>query len=163
DDFWERADVELEGDAELQQAVRFGLFHTLQAGARAEQRAIAAKGLTGPGDDGHTFWDTQSLVFPVPPLNGPPPPTHPPPRRPPPPSAGATGGWIGRGVAPGSWATRAPPSHGERFAERKARGTGPPARRPSTSAQTSPTRWRVARRRQKTTRSNARPASSCWL
>ena len=34
DDFWERADVELDGDAELQQAVRFALFHTLQAGAR---------------------------------------------------------------------------------------------------------------------------------
>jgi alpha,alpha-trehalose phosphorylase len=65
DDFWERADVELEGDAELQQAVRFGLFHTLQAGARAEQRAIAAKGLTGPGYDGHAFWDTETFVLPV--------------------------------------------------------------------------------------------------
>ena len=49
DDFWERADVEIEGDAELQQAVRFALFHCLQAGARAERRAIPAKGLTGPG------------------------------------------------------------------------------------------------------------------
>ncbi len=65
DDFWERADVELEGDAELQQAVRFALFHTLQAGARAEQRAIPAKGLTGPGYDGHTFWDTETFVLPV--------------------------------------------------------------------------------------------------
>ncbi|MBV8991453.1 MAG: glycoside hydrolase family 65 protein, partial [Solirubrobacterales bacterium] len=33
DDFWERADVELEGDAELQQAIRFALFNVLQAGA----------------------------------------------------------------------------------------------------------------------------------
>src|SRR5438093_632259 len=65
DDFWERADVELDGDTELQQAVRFALFHTLQAGARAEQRAIAAKGLTGPGYDGHTFWDTERFVLPV--------------------------------------------------------------------------------------------------
>jgi alpha,alpha-trehalose phosphorylase len=65
DDFWERADVELEGDAELQQALRFGLFHTLQAGARSERRAIAAKGLTGPGYDGHTFWDTETFVLPV--------------------------------------------------------------------------------------------------
>ncbi|HWE13394.1 MAG TPA: glycosyl hydrolase family 65 protein [Solirubrobacteraceae bacterium] len=65
DDFWERSDVEIEGDAELQQAVRFGLFHTLQAGARGEQRAIAAKGLTGPGYDGHTFWDTEMFVLPV--------------------------------------------------------------------------------------------------
>ena len=65
DDFWDRADVEIEGDAELQLAVRFGLFHTLQAGARAERRAIAAKGLTGPGYDGHAFWDTETFVLPV--------------------------------------------------------------------------------------------------
>jgi alpha,alpha-trehalose phosphorylase len=65
DSFWHRSDVELEGDAELQQAVRFGLFHTLQAGARGEQRAIPAKGLTGPGYDGHTFWDTEAFVLPV--------------------------------------------------------------------------------------------------
>src|SRR5215218_5115144 len=62
-DFWDRADVELEGDAELQQAVRFALFHVLQAGARAEGRAIAAKGLTGPSYDGHTFWDTETFVL----------------------------------------------------------------------------------------------------
>ena len=49
----------------MQQAVRFALFHTLQASARSEQRAIAAKGLTGPGYDGHTFWDTESFVLPV--------------------------------------------------------------------------------------------------
>jgi alpha,alpha-trehalose phosphorylase len=65
DDFWDRADVELDGDPELQQAVRFALFHTMQAGARAEQRAIPAKGLTGSGYDGHTFWDTESYVLPV--------------------------------------------------------------------------------------------------
>ncbi|MCQ9136939.1 family 65 glycosyl hydrolase, partial [Streptomyces sp. IBSBF 2807] len=65
DDYWEQADVELEGDAELQQAVRFSLFHTLQAGARAEGRAIPAKGLTGPGYDGHTFWDTETFVLQV--------------------------------------------------------------------------------------------------
>ena len=65
DEYWDRADVEIEGDPALQQAVRFALFHTLQASARGEQRAIAAKGLTGPGYDGHTFWDTESFVLPV--------------------------------------------------------------------------------------------------
>jgi alpha,alpha-trehalose phosphorylase len=65
DRFWERSDVEIDGDEELQQAIRFGLFHTLQAGARGEQRAIAAKGLTGPGYDGHSFWDTEMFVLPV--------------------------------------------------------------------------------------------------
>jgi len=55
-DFWARADVELEGDAEVQQGIRFAMFHVLQAAARAEQRAIPAKGLTGPGYDGHTLF-----------------------------------------------------------------------------------------------------------
>lgn len=65
DDFWSRADIEIDGDDELQQAIRFGLFQTLQASARAERRAIAAKGLTGTGYDGHAFWDTESFVLPV--------------------------------------------------------------------------------------------------
>jgi alpha,alpha-trehalose phosphorylase len=65
EEFWGHADVELEGDLELQQAVRFALFHVLQAGARAEQRGIPAKGLTGPGHDGHTFWNTETFVLPV--------------------------------------------------------------------------------------------------
>ncbi|HWL88403.1 MAG TPA: glycosyl hydrolase family 65 protein [Polyangiaceae bacterium] len=65
DAFWKRADVELEGDAEIQQAVRFALFHVLQAGARTELRAIPAKGLTGPGYDGHSFWDMEAFVLPV--------------------------------------------------------------------------------------------------
>ncbi|GGN50622.1 trehalose/maltose hydrolase-like predicted phosphorylase [Actinoplanes campanulatus] len=65
DTFWDGADVEIDGDAEVQQAVRFGMFHVLQAGARAERRPIAAKGLTGPGYDGHVFWDTERYVLPV--------------------------------------------------------------------------------------------------
>src|SRR6185312_11602462 len=65
DVFWEGADVEVDGDVQIQQAVRFGLFHVLQAGARAEQRPIAAKGLTGTGYDGHAFWDSEAYVLPV--------------------------------------------------------------------------------------------------
>ncbi len=65
DEFWSGANVELEGDPQIQQAVRFALFHVLQAGARAEQRPIPAKGLTGPGYDGHAFWDTETFVLPL--------------------------------------------------------------------------------------------------
>lgn len=65
DDMWERADVEVDGDPQLQQAVRFGLFQVLQAGARAEKRAIPAKGLTGRGYDGHTFWDMETYTLPA--------------------------------------------------------------------------------------------------
>ncbi|MDX8149135.1 glycosyl hydrolase family 65 protein [Lentzea sp. BCCO 10_0061] len=65
DDFWEVADIEIDGDDQLQQAIRFALFHILQAGARGESRAIPGKGLTGPGYDGHAFWDTEMFVLPV--------------------------------------------------------------------------------------------------
>ena len=58
DDFWEHADVGVVGDPALQQAVRFALFHVFQAAAQATDRGIPAKGLTGTGYDGHTFWDT---------------------------------------------------------------------------------------------------------
>ena len=63
DDFWGRYDVEIEGDAQLQCAVHVSMFHCLQAGARSEGRAIPAKGLTGPGYSGHTFWDTEAFVL----------------------------------------------------------------------------------------------------
>ena len=65
DDVWDRADVEVEGNPRLQQALRFALFQVVQAAARAEQRAIPAKGLTGRGYDGHTFWDMETYTLPV--------------------------------------------------------------------------------------------------
>ncbi len=65
DEFWSRSDVRVDGDTEVQQAVRFALFHVLQAGLRGENRPIPAKGLTGPGYDGHAFWDTESFVLPL--------------------------------------------------------------------------------------------------
>jgi alpha,alpha-trehalose phosphorylase len=65
DDYWNNAKVELEGDPEIQQALRFAQFQLLQAATRAEGRAIPAKGLTGPGYDGHAFWDTEGYVLPT--------------------------------------------------------------------------------------------------
>jgi alpha,alpha-trehalose phosphorylase len=65
DAYWAVADVEIEGDDEVQQALRFALFELLQAAARAETRAIGAKGLTGNGYDGHAFWDTEMYVLPA--------------------------------------------------------------------------------------------------
>jgi len=64
-DFWERADVQIEGDPGLQQAVRVSMFHVLQASARAEGQGIGAKGLSGTGYDGHTFWDAETFVLPM--------------------------------------------------------------------------------------------------
>ena len=65
DRFWQTALVEIEGDPEIQQAVRFALFQVLQAASRGERRPIPAKGLTGTGYQGHAFWDTEIYVLPV--------------------------------------------------------------------------------------------------
>lgn len=62
---WATADVELDGDPELQLAVRFSVFHLLQSGRADGARTIPAKGLTGNGYDGHVLWDTEGYVLPV--------------------------------------------------------------------------------------------------
>ncbi len=63
-EFWERGDVEVEGDPALQQTIRFNLFHVRQATARAEGAGVPAKGLTGQGYEGHYFWDGEIYVLP---------------------------------------------------------------------------------------------------
>ena len=49
---------------EIQQAIRFNLFHILQASARAEDAGVPAKGLTGQAYEGHYFWDTEIYLLP---------------------------------------------------------------------------------------------------
>jgi alpha,alpha-trehalose phosphorylase len=62
--FWRRSDVEIGGEPELQQAVRFNLFQILQATARVDGHGVAAKGVTGRGYEGQYFWDTEIYVVP---------------------------------------------------------------------------------------------------
>ncbi|MCL2788027.1 MAG: glycoside hydrolase family 65 protein, partial [Micrococcales bacterium] len=64
DAFWERSDVIVHGQAEIQQAVRWCLFQLAQAVARAEGVGIPAKGVTGTGYSGHYFWDAEIFVLP---------------------------------------------------------------------------------------------------
>ena len=64
DAFWTRADVEVPGQPEVQQAIRWNLFSIMQAAARAEGQGIPAKGVTGSGYGGHYFWDTEVYVMP---------------------------------------------------------------------------------------------------
>ncbi|MBC7298810.1 MAG: glycoside hydrolase family 65 protein, partial [Demequina sp.] len=59
-----RSDVEVGGDAALQQAVRWSLFQLAQAGARGDGNGISAKGVSGSGYGGHYFWDTEIYVVP---------------------------------------------------------------------------------------------------
>ena len=72
-DFWRRSDVRVRDiredrakrtTVEIQQAIRFNLFHILQASARAESAGVPAKGMTGQAYEGHYFWDTEIYVLP---------------------------------------------------------------------------------------------------
>lgn len=73
DNFWSRSDVRIREfrekrvkrtTVEIQQAIRFNLFHILQASARAEHTGVPAKGLTGQAYEGHYFWDTEIYLLP---------------------------------------------------------------------------------------------------
>lgn len=64
-DLWQVADVEIEGDEEVQRAVRFDLYHLLIAAPRLTDRtSIGAKTLSGFGYRGHIFWDTEIFMLP---------------------------------------------------------------------------------------------------
>lgn len=65
DDFWQHADIVIEGDDKLQQGLRFNLFHIMQSAGRDGTTGMGAKGLTGEGYEGHYFWDTEMYVIPV--------------------------------------------------------------------------------------------------
>lgn len=62
---WERGDVHVEGDDEMQQALRHAVFSVVQASAHVEEVGIRAKGMTGTGYAGHGFWDSECFVLPV--------------------------------------------------------------------------------------------------
>lgn len=65
DEFWQGADIQIEGDAALQQGLRFNLFHIMQSSGRDGKTGMGAKGLSGEGYEGHYFWDTEMYVLPV--------------------------------------------------------------------------------------------------
>lgn len=64
EDYWQSADIVIEGDETLQRGIRFNLFHLLQGTGRDGRTNIAAKGLTGLGYEGHYFWDTEVYILP---------------------------------------------------------------------------------------------------
>jgi len=62
--FWASADIQVNGALDVQQGMRFNLFNLFQSAGRDGKRALGAKGLSGPGYDGHYFWDTEIYAVP---------------------------------------------------------------------------------------------------
>lgn len=64
-DAYQKSDIEIDGDPEDQQGIRFCLFNLQQAyWGFSEDNNIGAKGLTGEAYSGHAFWDSETYCLP---------------------------------------------------------------------------------------------------
>jgi protein-glucosylgalactosylhydroxylysine glucosidase len=62
---WDTGDIQIEGDLEAQQRVRFALYN-LYSYIRPETRqSVAPMGLSSQGYNGHIFWDSELWMFPT--------------------------------------------------------------------------------------------------
>jgi nigerose phosphorylase len=62
---WANCDIQIEGDAAAQQALRFSMYHLLAiAPTHAETVSIPARGLSGQVYKGGIFWDTEIFMLP---------------------------------------------------------------------------------------------------
>ena len=62
---WEEADIRIDGDAELNKAVRFNIFHLMSTASESDSHVnIGAKLLHGEEYGGHAFWDTELFMLP---------------------------------------------------------------------------------------------------
>lgn len=63
---WEKADVEISGNAESQQGIRFNLFQLFSTYYGDDARLnIGPKGFTGEKYGGATYWDTEAFAVPL--------------------------------------------------------------------------------------------------
>ncbi|MCI1985730.1 MAG: family 65 glycosyl hydrolase [Lactobacillus sp.] len=64
-DQWQHYDIEIDGDIDNQQGIRFCIFQLLQTyRGLSEHDNIGAKGLTGEVYNGHCYWETETVVLP---------------------------------------------------------------------------------------------------
>jgi kojibiose phosphorylase len=62
---WQVADVHIDGDDEVQQSLRFSIYHLLISVAPQDiDASVAPKNLSGEWYQGHIFWDTEIFVLP---------------------------------------------------------------------------------------------------
>ena len=62
---WREADIQIEGDVQAQQGIRFNIFHLFQTYTGDDPRLnIGPKGFTGEKYGGSTYWDTEAYCIP---------------------------------------------------------------------------------------------------
>lgn len=61
---WERADVRVAEQPEVEQALRFNAYHLRSAADHDPRVSIGARTLSGRGYEGHVFWDVEIFMLP---------------------------------------------------------------------------------------------------
>lgn len=65
EEMWKEADIQIQGDFDLDRAVRFNIFHLMSTGNEHNDRVnVGAKLLHGEEYGGHAFWDTELFMLP---------------------------------------------------------------------------------------------------
>lgn len=62
---WNSGDIEIEGDLDAQQRVRFALYNLYSSVRPGSRLSIPPMGLSAQGYNGHIFWDTELWMSPV--------------------------------------------------------------------------------------------------
>ena len=63
---WEKADVQIDGDEEAQQGIRFNIFQLFSTYYGDDARLnVGPKGFTGEKYGGATYWDTEAYIVPM--------------------------------------------------------------------------------------------------
>ncbi|MDM7517258.1 glycoside hydrolase family 65 protein [Lentilactobacillus sp. TOM.63] len=66
EDRWNKSDIQIDGDTEAQQGIRFNLFQLFSTYYGEDSRLnIGPKGFTGEKYGGATYWDTEAFAVPV--------------------------------------------------------------------------------------------------
>lgn len=63
---WQKADVQIQGDDEAQQGIRYNLFQLFSTYYGEDERLnVGPKGFTGEKYGGATYWDTEAYIVPM--------------------------------------------------------------------------------------------------
>ena len=64
-ELWTSGDIEIEGDLEAQQRVRFALYNLYSYIRSDSRQSLPPMGLSSQGYNGHVFWDTELWMYPI--------------------------------------------------------------------------------------------------
>jgi trehalose/maltose hydrolase-like predicted phosphorylase len=64
-ELWNSGDIQIEGDLDAQQRVRFALYNLYSYNRPETRESIAPMGLSSQGYNGHIFWDSELWMYPT--------------------------------------------------------------------------------------------------